>query len=122
MIRFESGEGHHLDARGSDMWFKARAADTQGRYSFMERTLPPGGRMPPAHRHRENDEAYFVLEGDVTFHTARSTAFPQPAPGTAPAPGPKLLPAGELRKWLGVRQVVYSASPANLAVTDSDLA
>ena len=43
------------------------------------------------------------VEGNVTFHTARSTAFPQPAPGTAPSPGPKLVPAGELRKWLGVR-------------------
>ena len=49
------------------------------------------------------------VEGNVTFHTARSTAFPQPAPGTAPAPGPKLVPAGELRKWLGVREVVYCA-------------
>ena len=61
------------------------------------------------------------VEGNVTFHTARSTAFPQPAPGTAPAPGPKLVPAGELRKWLGVRDVVYSPSPAMLAVTDPDL-
>jgi 3',5'-cyclic-AMP phosphodiesterase len=61
------------------------------------------------------------VEGNVTFHTARSTAFPQPAPGTAPAPGPKLVPAGELRKWLGVREVVYAPTPANLAVTDSDL-
>jgi 3',5'-cyclic-AMP phosphodiesterase len=61
------------------------------------------------------------VEGAVTFHTARSTAFPQPAPGTAPAPGPKLVPAGELRKWLGVREVVYSPTSANLAVTDSDL-
>ena len=61
------------------------------------------------------------VEGNVTFHTARSTAFPQPAPGTAPAPGPKLVPAGELRKWLGVRDVAYSVSPTMLAVTDSDL-
>jgi len=61
------------------------------------------------------------VEGAVTFHTARSTAFPQPAPGTAPAPGPKLVPAGELRKWLGVREVAYTSEPTNLAVTDSDL-
>jgi 3',5'-cyclic-AMP phosphodiesterase len=61
------------------------------------------------------------VEGAVTFHTARSTAFPQPAPGTAPAPGPKLVPAGELRHWLGVRQVAYSAAPTTLAVTDTDL-
>ena len=62
------------------------------------------------------------VEGNVTFHTARSTAFPQPAPGTAPAPGPKLVPAGELRKWLGVREVAYTVSPTELAVTDADLA
>jgi 3',5'-cyclic-AMP phosphodiesterase len=62
------------------------------------------------------------VEGNVTFHTARSTAFPQPAPGTAPGPGPKLVPAGDLRKWLGVREVAYSVSPTSLAVTDSDLA
>ena len=62
------------------------------------------------------------VEGNVAFHTARSTAFPQPAPGTAPAPGPKLVPAGELRKWLGVREVAYVPTPTSLAVTDSDLA
>ncbi len=62
------------------------------------------------------------VEGAVTFHTARSTAFPQPAPGTAPSPGPKVVPAGDLRKWLGVREVAVVPTPANLAVTDSDLA
>ena len=61
------------------------------------------------------------VEGAVTFHTARSTAFPQPAPGTAPAPGPMKVPVGELRNWLGVREVAYSVSPTALAVTDSDL-
>jgi hypothetical protein len=61
------------------------------------------------------------VEGAVTFHTARSTAFPQPAPGTAPGPGPMKVPAGELRKWLGVREVAYSPTSTELAVTDSDL-
>lgn len=62
------------------------------------------------------------VEGSVTFHTARSTAFPQPAPGTAPAPGPKLVPAGELRKYLGVAEVVFSPNVGPLAITDSALA
>jgi 3',5'-cyclic-AMP phosphodiesterase len=62
------------------------------------------------------------VEGAVTFHTARSTAFPQPAPGTAPGPGPKLVPAGELRHWLGARDVAYVPTQTLLAVTDSDLA
>jgi len=40
-----------------------------------------------------------ILEGNMTLHTAASTAFPQPAPGTAPAPGPMAsVPADQLRK------------------------
>jgi 3',5'-cyclic-AMP phosphodiesterase len=62
------------------------------------------------------------VEGNVTFHTARSTAFPQPAPGTAPAPGPMLVPAGELRKLLGVRTVAFQQGMRDLAVTDLSLA
>ena len=62
------------------------------------------------------------VEGNVTFHTARSTAFPQPAPGTAPSPGPMLVPADKLRSVLGVRSVVYAPGRAALAVTDSTLA
>lgn len=62
------------------------------------------------------------VEGHVTFHTARSTAFPQPAPGTAPSPGPKVVPAGELRKLLGVTDVVYRAGQEKLAITDTALA
>ena len=62
------------------------------------------------------------VEGGVTFHTARSTAFPQPAPGTAPAPGPMLVPAGDLRKVLGVAEVVYAPTPTSLAITDTALA
>jgi len=61
------------------------------------------------------------VEGNVSFHTARSTAFPQPAPGTAPAPGPMVVPAGELRKLLGVRTVAVRPGVADLAVTDSPL-
>jgi Icc protein len=62
------------------------------------------------------------VEGNVTFHTARSTAFPQPAPGAAPAPGPMLVPAGELRKLLGVRTVAYQQGVKELAVTDLAIA
>jgi 3',5'-cyclic AMP phosphodiesterase CpdA len=62
------------------------------------------------------------VEGNVTFHTARSTAFPQPAPGTAPAPGPMLVPAGELRGLLGVRNVVFRQGVKDLAITDTTLA
>jgi 3',5'-cyclic AMP phosphodiesterase CpdA len=62
------------------------------------------------------------VEGKVTFHTARSTAFPQPAPGTAPAPLPMVVPADKLRSVLGIRTVVYTQGKELLAVTDQALA
>ena len=59
------------------------------------------------------------VEGNVTFHTARSTAYPQPAPGTAPAPGPiKDVPAEKLRSTLGLTDVNYLAKGNQLAVVD----
>ena len=62
------------------------------------------------------------VEGNVVFHTARSTAFPQPAPGTAPAPGPiKDVPADKLRSMLGLTDVSYVGSGNRLAVVDSTL-
>jgi len=62
------------------------------------------------------------VEGNVTFHTARSTAFPQPAPGAAPAPGPLKVPVEELRGMLGVREVTYAPGKDRLAVVDASLA
>jgi len=61
------GQGHVLTARGSVMAFKAMAAQTGGDFSLMERTLPPGGRTPLPHRHTNCSEAFFVLDGAVTF-------------------------------------------------------
>jgi mannose-6-phosphate isomerase-like protein (cupin superfamily) len=52
-------------ARGSVMFFKALASQSDGDISLMERTLPPGGRRPPPHRHTNCSEAYFVLNGTV---------------------------------------------------------
>ena len=61
------GEGHaQYSARGSVMYFKALAEQDDGDLSLMERTLPPGGRRPPAHRHTNCSEAYFVLDGLVS--------------------------------------------------------
>lgn len=53
-------------ARGSVMMFKALAEQDGADLSLMERTLPPGGRRPPAHRHTNCSEAYFVLDGSVS--------------------------------------------------------
>jgi mannose-6-phosphate isomerase-like protein (cupin superfamily) len=52
------------------MRFKAVAADDDGDFSLMERTLPVGGRRPPAHRHTNCSEAYFVLDGRVSVTVA----------------------------------------------------
>jgi 3',5'-cyclic AMP phosphodiesterase CpdA len=61
------------------------------------------------------------IEGNVAFHTATSTAFPQPAPGSAPNAGPMVVPAGKLRSVLGVTQVNYVARHSHLAIVDSSL-
>jgi Icc protein len=61
------------------------------------------------------------VEGNVSFHTALSTAFPQPRPGTAPSPGPMVVPAGQLADVLGVREVHYVPSNRHLAVVDHTL-
>jgi 3',5'-cyclic-AMP phosphodiesterase len=57
----------------------------------------------------------------VTFHTAMSTAFPQPAPGTAPNPGPLKVPSEKLRSMLGLTSVQYKQGKSALAVVDSNL-
>jgi hypothetical protein len=62
------------------------------------------------------------VEGGVTFHTARSTAFPQPEPGKADSPGPiKGLPAEKLRSMLGLTTVNYIERAGQLAIVDSTL-
>ena len=61
------------------------------------------------------------VEGNVTFHTAMSTAFPQPAPGTAPSPGPMKVPADKLRDVLGITHANFVAQKHDLAVVDSSL-
>ena len=62
------------------------------------------------------------VEGRVTFHTAMSTAFPQPEPGQAPKPGPMKVDAGKLRDYLGITDVNYTEGKSSLAVVDSTLA
>src|ERR1041385_5271250 len=61
------------------------------------------------------------VEGQVTFHTAMSTAFPQPEPGKAPKPGPLKVEAGKLRGYLGITDVNYVENTHSLAVVDSTL-
>lgn len=62
------------------------------------------------------------VEGKVTFHTATSTAFPQPQPGKAASPGPMKVPADQLRGVLGITDVNYTQNQHSLAIVDSSLA
>ena len=61
------------------------------------------------------------VEGHVTFHTACSTAFPQPAPGKADSPGPMKVPDDQLRKVLGITRVDFLEGRHALAITDTSL-
>ena len=61
------------------------------------------------------------VEGNVTFHTARSTAFPQPAPGSAPSPGPMKVPDEKLRTMLGTASVTFKQGEQRLAIIDTPL-
>jgi hypothetical protein len=62
------------------------------------------------------------VEGNMTFHTALSTAFPQPAPGSAPSPGPMVVPAEQLRSKLGLSTVTFVQGDKPLAFVDKTLA
>jgi 3',5'-cyclic-AMP phosphodiesterase len=61
------------------------------------------------------------VEGNVTFHTACSTAFPQPAPGTAKGPGPMKVADDKLKSVLGITSVHAVMKNHSLAVVDSSL-
>jgi 3',5'-cyclic AMP phosphodiesterase CpdA len=61
-------------------------------------------------------------EGSMTFHTGRSTAYPQPAPGDGPGPGPLKVPADELAQLLGITNVSVLKHPRSLRITDATLA
>jgi 3',5'-cyclic AMP phosphodiesterase CpdA len=61
------------------------------------------------------------VEGNVTFHTARSTAYPQPLAGDGPGPGPLKVASDQLPKMLGVSSVSVVKHPSALALTDTAL-
>ena len=61
------------------------------------------------------------VEGNMIFHTARSTAFPQPMPGTAPSPGPQVVPAGQLRDLLGITEATFKRGEHQIALVETTL-
>jgi 3',5'-cyclic AMP phosphodiesterase CpdA len=62
------------------------------------------------------------VEGNITFHTATTTAYPLPAPGHAAAPAPLVVPSDKLHAALGIRQATYVAKRTGLALVDEVLA
>src|ERR1700720_3960790 len=62
------------------------------------------------------------VEGNITFHTARSTAYPQPVAGVGTGPGPLKVPADQLSTMLGVTSVSVVKHPHSLALSDATLA
>jgi len=61
------------------------------------------------------------VEGRIAFHTARSTAFPQPAPGTAAGPGPLKVPPEQLHSMLGITDAMFVRGSDRIALIDSTL-
>jgi 3',5'-cyclic AMP phosphodiesterase CpdA len=62
------------------------------------------------------------VEGNVAFHTAMSTAYPQATPDPAHSPGPLKVPAGELGKVIGTREITVVRGRRELATVDRPIA
>jgi 3',5'-cyclic AMP phosphodiesterase CpdA len=62
------------------------------------------------------------VEGNLTFHTARSTAYPQPAAGDGAGPGPLKVPGDQLPRMLGITSIEVVRHPLALPLTDTTLA
>jgi 3',5'-cyclic AMP phosphodiesterase CpdA len=62
------------------------------------------------------------VEGNIAFYSARSTAYPQPAPGAAPSPGPLKVPTEQLPTMLGIREARFVRGSEPIALIDTPLA
>jgi 3',5'-cyclic AMP phosphodiesterase CpdA len=61
------------------------------------------------------------VEGNVTFHTARSTAYPQPTAGEGAGPGPLKVPADQLAKMLGITSISVVQHPSSMSLKDTTI-
>lgn len=66
-------------------------------------------------------QVFSKTEGNVTFHSATTTAYPLPHPGDGSAPKPVTLPAGALQDALGIREVTYVKGQSELALKEDKL-
>ncbi|MCU1647004.1 MAG: metallophosphoesterase [Nocardia sp.] len=66
-------------------------------------------------------QLFTKTEGNVTFYSGTTTAYPLPAPGDGPAPKPVTLPAGKLHAALGIREVTYQRGQQQLAIKEQPL-
>lgn len=66
-------------------------------------------------------QLFSKMEGNVTFYSGTTTAFPLPHPGDGPAPKPVTLPAGKLRDALGIREVSYTKGQSSFALKETKL-
>ncbi|MFI9604736.1 metallophosphoesterase family protein [Streptomyces sp. NPDC052043] len=66
-------------------------------------------------------QLFTKTDGNITFHSATTTAYPLPKPGRAPAPTPQVVPARQLKAALGIRTVGYRQGDRNLAIKDERL-
>ncbi|MER5917610.1 metallophosphoesterase [Streptomyces sp. NPDC001982] len=67
-------------------------------------------------------QLFTKTEGNITFHSATTTAYPLPKPGQAPAPTPQVVPARQLKDALGIRTVGYRQGDRELAIKNEKLA
>jgi len=66
-------------------------------------------------------QLFSKTEGNVTFYSATTTAYPLPHAGDGPAPKPVTLPAGQLHDALGIREVTYTKGQQALALKEQKL-
>jgi hypothetical protein len=66
-------------------------------------------------------QLFTKTEGNITFHSGTTTAYPLPLPGDGPAPKPLTLPAGKLKDALGIREVSYTKGNDALALKEQTL-
>ena len=64
-----AGEGPVVGVVGDLYRFLAVGEQTGGKYAMWEAVVPPGG-GPPPHVHSREEESFYVLEGEITFHVA----------------------------------------------------